>query len=114
MSEKIVIGKGSRVRLVGEYRDLLRDAFTAITGEAPKEYESCEALHADGGCTADYDLTVAVGVDGCKCSAAEGAREAIAAQERRSYFSPRFAIYCKEGRIVILYDRNEYTDIQGG
>lgn len=114
MSEKIVIGKGSRVRLVGEYRELLRDAFTAITGEAPKEYESCEALHADGGCTSDYDLTVAVGVDECKCSAAEGAREAIAAQERRSYFSPRFAIYCKEGRIVILYDRNEYTDIQGG
>lgn len=108
MSEIIKIEKGTKVRVRGEYTELIAEAIKAITGVEPyisgECSESCE----------DFEVTVAVGVDSCKCEAAEGARAAIAAEERYSYFSPRFAIYAKDKKIVILYDRNEYTDIQAG
>jgi len=108
MNNIIKIGKGTKVRVRGEYTELLSEAIEAITGVAP---------YVSGDCTeecSDFEVTVAAGVDGCKCAAAQGARAAIAARERISYFNPRFAIYAAEGKIVILYDRNEYTDIQGG
>ena len=105
---KIIITKGTKVRVRGEYTELLSEAVKAITGAEPyvsgECSESCE----------DFEVTIAAGVDNCKCAAAEGARAAIASRERYSYFSPRFAIYAADKKIVILYDRNEYTDIQAG
>lgn len=100
-NDKVIIKSGMRVLTVGEYGDLL-----------------CEALEKMG-CTVvsegeEYDLKIGVGRDGCKCAPAEMARAEIARMELGSYFKARYAIVSEQGRIVILYDRNEYTDLQGG
>ena len=103
MEKMIRIGKGTVVGLKGEYRELLSEAIEALTGVEPVG-EAAESA----------DVIIAVGVDECKCAAAEGARRALAECYKKSYFDGRFAIYAEEGKIAILYDRNEYTDIQAG
>ena len=108
MNKDIKIAKGTRVCLNGEYADLLKEAIEVITGIAPYVSDSA-SVPSDG-----FEVTVSVGIDECNRPAFEGARAAISATERHSYFSPRFAIYAADGEIAILYDRNEYTDIQAG
>ena len=104
MNKTVRIGKGVRVRLLGEYKELLSEAIEAITGISPD-------LSEEG---SDIDVTISAGVDSSEHAAAVGARAALEGDERISYFKPRFAIYAKDSHIAILYDRNEYTELQGG
>lgn len=108
MEKCIKIGKGSTVLLVGEYSELLSEAILSLTGKEP--VVACDCDGKDAAC----DVIIAVGVDGCKCSVAEGARKTLALQSKLSYFDARYAVYAADNKIVILYDRNEYTEIQGG
>ena len=107
MKNTVKIEKGTRLVLRGEYTEILCEAIFALTGVKP-EIDGGEAL-CDG-----EELTISVGLDSCGCAANEGARAAIAAMEKTAYFDARYAIYCKDNRVAILYDRNEYTDIQAG
>ena len=108
MENIVKIQKGTKVSLRGEYTDILSGAFFALTGVEPV------IISEGGNDPCDSSVTVSAGCDGWDCAANRGAKEALEAEKKHSYFSQRYAIYAENNVISILYERNEYTDIQTG
>ena len=99
---KTVLKKGDTVHLYGEYTDKLASVLGKIGITVVIDEEIGDGSAPD----------ITVGVPGSSAySAAMEAKEGI---EKDSYFAARYAAYAKDGRIALVYDKNEYTELQGG
>ena len=92
------------MRLYGEYADAVA---AALEGAGIKTV-ICEQM-CD---TCDPDIIIGSGDESIGAVAA--AMSAKCAIETDSYFNARYAAVALDGKLALVYDKNEYTELQGG
>ena len=104
MVKATLFSHGDSISFYGEYAEKVKAAFERIGVSITVKDKICEECAPD----------IMIGVDDESISAVAAAVSAKNAVESDSYFKPKFAAVASNGKIALVYDRNEYTALQGG
>ncbi len=104
VNNSYVFSSGDVVYIYGEYADTVKSALEAVGVKVVINDRICEKCAP----------CITVGMEDESISASAAAMEAKNAIATDSYFNARYAAVAKDGNIALVYDKNEYTSLQGG
>lgn len=95
---------GDTVHIYGEYSEKIKAALEGVGVNAVVNDCICDKCAP----------RIIIGVDDVSIGAVAAAIEVKNSVESDFYFKARYAAVVTDGRLALVYDRNEYTDLQGG